>query len=332
MVSDAVARQTIDSTKLFKEYLRVRNELRRVPGSMFWKKVGKYEYLAHKVAGKVNYLGSQSDETLSKYESFSISREKIEKRYNSLKNEVILAERMNKALHAGYAPRALVDILRALDEEGLGDKITVIGSAALFAYTQKCGIAIKDVFLCGDNRKNKRDIVEDARKSFHLIVAGNGVSAIQINHALGINFKFASSEYMDTKKTKTSSFELHFRHNKANTNEQKNKNSASSPLSDWELKCVPTHNWLHIIQDIPKFEQVIIAQTGKMCLMRTVDPLLFVCMNHLFYEHFSFHEFDGAAPKIQTEFVSHLLKEHMIRTKVEPAEVESIRNIIASMK
>lgn len=47
--SDAAVKQILDSTRVYREYARARKASQQLPGSLFWKKVGSYEYLARKV-------------------------------------------------------------------------------------------------------------------------------------------------------------------------------------------------------------------------------------------------------------------------------------------
>lgn len=44
-LSDNAARQVIDSTTVFDEFCRVRDQARSYAGGMYWKRQGEYEYL-----------------------------------------------------------------------------------------------------------------------------------------------------------------------------------------------------------------------------------------------------------------------------------------------
>ena len=44
-LSDNAARQVIDSTTVFDEFVRVKSQMRPYAGGMYWKRQGDYEYL-----------------------------------------------------------------------------------------------------------------------------------------------------------------------------------------------------------------------------------------------------------------------------------------------
>jgi len=83
-----------------------------------------------------------------------------EERLRSLRDAVKEAERLNKALKVGRAPTLLIDILQAIDDSGLAEHFTVVGTHALYAYETAAGVRIEqaamatlDVDLLWDARK-----------------------------------------------------------------------------------------------------------------------------------------------------------------------------------
>jgi hypothetical protein len=68
--SEAAAKQILDSTRVFREYARVKKESESYQGSLYWKKVASYEYLVRKIRGKVTSVGVRSPETEREFELF----------------------------------------------------------------------------------------------------------------------------------------------------------------------------------------------------------------------------------------------------------------------
>src|SRR4051812_28498444 len=106
--TNTAAKQILDSTRVYREYARVRKESERVRGSVFWKKVGPYEYLAQKLEGKVTYIGRRSPETEQQFEEFKKIKAPLLQRARKLKASVQSYERMNKAVRAGAVPTSVL--------------------------------------------------------------------------------------------------------------------------------------------------------------------------------------------------------------------------------
>ena len=70
-ISDNAARQIIDATTIWTEYLKALVSARPYAGGMYWKKEGLYEYLVKTVAGnRQERMGARSAQTEKIYDEF----------------------------------------------------------------------------------------------------------------------------------------------------------------------------------------------------------------------------------------------------------------------
>lgn len=133
-ISDLAARHVIDSLAVFSEYRRTRAAAHAFAGGMYWKQEGVYEYLVKTRVGQPQErLGRRDEKTEAIYLAFHKSKTAIETRQASLKEALIQAERLNKAVKSGQTPSVLVAILNAFDTTDVADEITVVGTHALYA-------------------------------------------------------------------------------------------------------------------------------------------------------------------------------------------------------
>lgn len=144
-LSDLAARQAIDSLSVFSEYRRAHAAAREYAGGMYWKQEGVYEYLVKTRAGHPQErLGRRNPENEAVYLSFHKRKTDLETRQVSLKEALVQAERLNKAVKAGQSPSTLVALLNALETSSLVNRLTVLGTHALYVYALAAGIRIED--------------------------------------------------------------------------------------------------------------------------------------------------------------------------------------------
>jgi hypothetical protein len=161
-LNEIAIRQQIDSSAVFEEYARAASDAQRVSGGMYWKKQGKYEYLVKTQRdGRQKRVGPRTIETESTYERFTTEKHAAEERLAALKAAVGEAERLNKALRVGRAPKLLVSILNVLEGNGLSARFTVVGAHALYAYEASAGVR----FVSGALATQAVDMLSDAGKS-----------------------------------------------------------------------------------------------------------------------------------------------------------------------
>jgi hypothetical protein len=313
-VSEDAARQAIDSTRVFREYVRTRNALRKLEGTMYWKKVGGYEYLAHRVGRKYSYLGTRSPETDAKYVGFTEDKQKLQARAKTLKHTVDTSQRMNKAVRAGTVPTEVIDFLNALEEAGLGEQALVMGSPALYAYGQSSGVRMDGIKLPGE----KESVVEDARHHLYFLISSLGSQTSAALRKLKGTFKQTAIEHHSFLKCDKVALEVFF-------DQEKHQHSKQSHLREWFCDMDQA---MKTIDLTPKYEQVVIGKTGRMALMRTVDPKIFVCLSENMIDRETSQALTAEVTEMQRELVSQMLADDMVLSKIDGSDAERARETL----
>ncbi len=289
---DTAARQTIDSTRVFREYLRVRRELEALAGSLFWKWVGEYEYLAHKVRGRTTYRGVRSAQTEAEFDNFHARKLRLKARLQSLQESVRLGQRMNKAVHAGQVPPALIDLLNLLEANGLVEHSLMMGWPALYAYGQSSGVDLQPVLRRHPHRSGWPRLPACVRLLMRLPaqrqldirgllvrelsgVADVDVEPTRLSHWIDVRLRFrdkgGAAGSSGSGATASGGAKLSVAHGGL-------ARKASRRAAPVEADQPSTRHaggagmHLHWLDELPCFEQVVVGKTGKMALMRTLDP------------------------------------------------------------
>lgn len=266
---DDAARQTIDAMSLWQECARVRRRYQDYAFGMYWKKEGEYEYLVKtKARGKQERLGRRAPETEQIYVEFHKRKDVLEPRLKSLEAQLAMAQRLNRAVRAGRIPAIVIDILNAFDAAGLAKHFTVVGTYALYAYEAAAGVRIaagalatEDVDLLGDARKRVRFIADMA----HL-----GKSVLQVLQEVDPSFQRKELENETAINDKGFMVEFLRRVPQAGDPHPFKFSDAEEEL--WPVQA----SRAQILTEAPPFEHIVIGATGRMALMRTISPKVFV--------------------------------------------------------
>lgn len=314
LIPDVAVKQVIDSTKAFKEYVRVRNELKALGGSVRWKNVDGYEYLVQSERHKLAYLGKRSTETEQRHDEHSKRYKRLKERFKSLTTIVETSQRMNKAVRAGTAPTELIEVLLKLDELGLAERSVLLGASALYAYGQSAGLCVDAV----KTPVRKESVIAEASKCVHVLIEEPDTFASTSFHRLTEAMeKVACVERAAVKRGNGTALDIVFhllKNSKAESPSAKVRR-APAPTLEW-----PAEPWVDIIKASPKYEQVVIGKTGRMALMRTVDPCLFTAIFKWASPRESISSVAQDVVALQIELVQTMLDEHMVNSKMDPAQ------------
>ncbi len=157
----------VNTQQLFENYQTALRHAQAHARSMRWKKVREVEYLfrEHDRRGNGKLLGRRSPETEAVLEAFRAGKAAAEARLAAIKAQLDEQARLNKALRLARVPRVVARILRKLDEAGLADSFTVLGTQALYAYEAAAGVQfLSELLASGDV-----DLLYDTRKKITLV-------------------------------------------------------------------------------------------------------------------------------------------------------------------
>ena len=266
---DQAARQLIDSTAIFEELRRVQSQTRKYAGGMHWKRQDKYEYLIRTTPDNRGVpIGPRSPETEKVYEKFKREKEAAEDRARKLRVSFTEAERLNKAVRAGRAPNLVVDILRALEDRGLDKHFIVVGTHALYAYEAAAGVWIASSAMATKDV----DLLWDARKRVEFITDMERAGESMLSILKKVDSTFVRSEEHKETAVNANGFQVDFlRRMQSEDDPHPFRLSANEE----DLFVVQARR-AQVLNEAPAFEHPIVSVTGRMVLMRTVDPEIFV--------------------------------------------------------
>jgi hypothetical protein len=268
-LSDAASRQLIDSTTIFNEYVRVKALARGFAGGMYWKQQGEYQYLVKTLPdNRQQVIGRRGPQTELAYEKFTGGKHEIESRLKSLHSELISAQRLNKAVRAGRVPPMVVSVLQAIEDAGLGEHFVVVGTHALYAYETAAGVRIvpgalatQDVNLLWNARR---------RVQFTTDLAKLDTSVLAILQRVDKSFERKAEQSFTAINEK--GFEVDFLRRQPE-GEDPHPFQISTKGDDL---CPVQARRAGVLTNAPRFEHVVVSTTGRMALMRTVSPGVFV--------------------------------------------------------
>ena len=266
---DNAARQAIDSSTIFEEYRRVFAEARAYRGGMYGKVQGQYEYLAKtSPENKQTYIGKRTPETEAIYAAFTARKAEVEKRLKSIQEALREAERLNKALKVGRVPTIVVGLLQAFEDAGLSDHFIVVGTHALYAYETAAGVRIVQAALA----TNDVDLLWDARKKVRFLtdIERLDSSVLRILQKVDASFQRKTDQYETAINDK--GFEVDFLRRQPVDEDPHPFRFSKDENNLWPVQA----RRADILTVTPKFEHIVVSTTGRMALMRTLDPQVFV--------------------------------------------------------
>lgn len=270
-VSDNTARQVIDATTVWTEYLKACASAHPYAGGMYWKKEGAYEYLVKTYGrNRQERVGPRSDKTERIYQEFHRHKSERESRLSSLTRALTETQRQNKALKAGRTPDMVVRLLNAIREAGLEEHFIVVGTHALYAYETAASVrivpgalAIQDVDLLWDARKRVQfvhDLAKDAK------------SILTLLKRVDASFRRKTEAGQNESAVNSSGFEVDFLRREAEGDDPHPFRFSADEDDLW-----PVHaQRASVLTQSPLFVHPVISATGKMATMRTVAPKTFV--------------------------------------------------------
>ena len=268
-LSDNAARQLIDSTTIFNEFVRVKTQARPYAGGMYWKRQGEYEYLVKTFPdNRQRRVGPRSAESEGIHKEFVTRKFELEQRLKSLRGALKDAERLNKALKVGRAPSILVSILQTLEDAGLGEHFTVVGTHALYAYETAASVRIVQGALATQDV----DLLWDARKRVRFLADMEKLDSSVLRVLQRADPTFLRKEGQNETAINAKGFEVDFLRRQPEGDDPHPFRFSDDEDDLWPVQALRAS----VMTNAPRFDHVVIAATGRMALMRTIAPESFV--------------------------------------------------------
>ena len=266
---DNAARQAIDSTTVFNEFARVQAQARPYAGGMYWKRQQGYQYLVKTLPdNRQERIGPRSPETERIYKKFTTRKSEVEARLKSLRAALKDAERLNKALKVGRVPSMLVAVLQTIEDAGLGEHFTVVGTHALYAYETAAGARIVQGALATQDV----DLLWDARKRVRFLADITKLNMSMLRLLQSADPTFERKDGQSGTAINATGFEVDFLRRQPEGDDPHPFRFSADENDLWPIQAARAS----VLTNAPRFEQVVVAVTGRMTLMRTIAPEAFV--------------------------------------------------------
>lgn len=268
-IPDNAARQWIDSSTIYQEFENTKVKAKSFSGGMYWKKQGDYEYLVKtSIDNRQQRVGKRSTETELAYREFTAKKVDIEERLRSLRDAVKEAERLNKALKVGRAPAVLIDILQSIQDSGLSEHFTVVGTHALYAYETAAGIRIEQAAMATLDV----DLLWDARKKVQFLSDMAKLDDSVLSVLQRADRTFVRKEGQNETAINAKGFEVDFLRRMQESDDPHPFRFSDNEDDIWPVQAMRAS----VLTSAPKFESVVVGSTGKMATLKTVSPQTFV--------------------------------------------------------
>ena len=269
-ISDNAVRQVIDATTVFTEFRRIQAQAQPYAGTMYWKREGVYEYLVKTRPRRRSQerLGARSDKTEHIFAEFSLRKEALEARLKSIREALTEAERLNKAVKAGRTPNLVVALLNVLEDAGLSQHFTVVGTHALYAYESAASVRV----MSGALATQDVDLLRDARRRVQFMTDIEGLNASMLSVLQRADPSFERKEGQNETAINAKGFEVDFLRRQPIEDDPHPFRFTADEGDLWPVQAVRAS----VLTSAPRFEHAVISVSGRMALMRTIAPTTFV--------------------------------------------------------
>lgn len=266
---DNAVRQSIDAAALFQEWRLASAQAARFAGGMYFKREGEHEYLVKTSPdNRQQRLGRRTPETEARYQAFVDGKQRAEDRARTLTAALREAERMNKALKVGRVPNLVVSVLQELETNGLGEHFTVVGTHALYAYEAAASVRIE----AGALATQDVDLLWDARKRVQFLGTMGRLDQSMLKILQRADPSFRRMEMQLESVVNDKGFMVDFLRRMAVDGDPHPFRFTDDEDDLWPVQAQRAEAFLNT----PRFEQVIVSVTGRMAMMRTIPPAVFV--------------------------------------------------------
>ncbi len=279
-ISNDAARQYIDARQAFLSLRDAQREAKQVRGGMYWH--GQSDSLIRTSSyGAEKSLGKRSPENEKIYTDFMARKAELTQRVDDLKLQIRRHERVNKALYVGRIEPTVIELLARLETAEVAEHFHVVGTHALYAYETAAGVrfdasvtATRDIDLLWDVRK---------RMSFWTQMERLDSSFLALLKKVDSSFRIRQSQRYTA--VNAEGFEVDvLRRMREGDDPHPIKISERTASGEWFPGKATDLEELSVVQaaragvflNTPSFEAVIVDRNGRMALMRTIQPKVFV--------------------------------------------------------
>lgn len=262
------ARQYIDARSAFMALEQARHEAAQVRGGMVWKTVNGTDYLVRtSPQGSQKGLGARSAETERLHATFTARKETASTRLRELHATVERHARMNRALRVGRMPDLVIALLATLADTGLAPHFRVVGTHALYAYETAAGVRLgSDVTTTMDI-----DLLWDTRRRivFAQQLAHHAPSMLSVLQRVDKTFTLRPEQRYTAVNGR--GFEVDIIRREAVEDDPHPIRLSDDEDDFWVVQARRAGH----LMNAASFDEIVVAQTGRMARMSTIHPAAF---------------------------------------------------------
>jgi len=161
-----------------------------------------------------------------------------------------------------------VGILQALEDSGLTDHFTVVGTHALYAYEMAAGVRIEQAALATLDV----DLLWDARKRVQFLSDMAKLDDSVLGVLQRADKTFVRKEGQNESAINDSGFEVDFLRRMQEGDDPHPFRFSDDEGDIWPVQAMRAS----VLTSAAKFESVVVSATGRMAKMRTISPKTFV--------------------------------------------------------
>jgi hypothetical protein len=267
-LSEGQKRQYIDAETVFMALSQAKKAAAEVRGSMFWRDFkGTRTLIRSSATGSQKSLGAHSEVTQNLFDSFMLRKTSVEARVKALKAQLATQQRLNRAHRVGRVPNIVVDVLNALKKAGVDAHFLVVGTHALYAFEAAAGVRISEQAMA----TRDVDMLFDTRKrlAFFTVMQKLDSSLIGLLRKADASFEVVEDQHYTARNN--DGFEVDVIRRPAGGIDPHPLRMSDAEDDVWAVQVSMGEK----LVSARRFDQVVVATSGEMALMRTVHPLDF---------------------------------------------------------
>ena len=261
-------RQFIDAETVFLAATKAKKAAAEVRGSMLWRDLrGKSTLIRTSARGAQKSMGLRNAETEAIYANFMARKRSAEERLKALKAQLLTQQRLNRALRVGRVPNVVVGVINALESIGVQEHFLVVGTHALYAYETAAGVRITEQAMA----TRDVDMLFDTRKRIAFFTAMKKLDSSLIGVLRKVDPSFEVVEDQLYTARNKDGFEVDIIRRAAKDTDPHPLRMSDAQDDFWAVQVSMGEK----LQSARRFDQVVVATSGEMALVRTVHPLDF---------------------------------------------------------
>ena len=267
-LSESQKRQYIDAETVFIALSQAKKAALEVRGSMFWRDLkGTHTLIRSSAAGSQRSLGAHSETTQKLFDSFMLRKTNVQARAKALKAQLATQQRLNRAHRVGRVPNIVVSVLNVLANAGVDAHFLVVGTHALYAFETAAGVRIAEQAMA----TRDVDMLFDTRKRLAFFTAMQKLDSSLIGLLRKADASFEVVEDQHYTARNKDGFEVDVIRRLASGVDPHPLRMSDAEDDFWAVQVSMGDK----LVSARKFDQVVVATSGEMALMRTVHPLDF---------------------------------------------------------